>query len=104
MNETRKAHHDEAEEAAHHGGTKRASQEPKAEDFKPVLPEGTGGASPVVRFEIDGQVKSLSRPVRGTDLYRVAGDPKSLKVGGKAISNDTEIVDVPDDAEVAITR
>ena len=42
--------------------------------------------------------------MRGADLYRVAGNPESLKVGGKAVSNDTEIVDIPDDAEVQISR
>lgn len=69
-----------------------------------VLGEGLGGTSGVVRFKIDGVEKSLSKPVIGMELYRVAGSPKSVSVGGKKIENNNEPVEIEDGAEVTITR
>lgn len=87
------------ETATHDLGKEKKATEEKT-DRKPVLAEGTGGTDPVVRFKVDGVVKSLNKPVTGADLYRVAGTPKSLKLGGKEIKNDSEPVEIEQDAEV----
>lgn len=76
----------------------------KTSDEHPVLGEGLGGTSGVVRFEIDGVQKSLSKPVTGAEFYRVAGNPKAVSVGGKKINNDNEPVEIEDGAKVTITR
>jgi hypothetical protein len=89
------------ETITHDSGTKKPPIEPKAEATKTVF---ANESEPVVRFKIDGLVKSLNKPVRGSDLYRVAGEPKSLKLGGKEIANDSEPVEIDDDAELKITR
>jgi hypothetical protein len=83
---------------------KKAHAETKTETAKPVHSEATGSAEPVVRFKVDGLIKSLNKPVRGTDLYRVAGEPKLLKLGSKEIANDYQLVEIDDDAELKIVR
>lgn len=74
------------------------------EPRRPVLGENLGGTSNVVRFKVDGVQKSLSKPVTGLELYRVAGSPKSVSVGGKKIKNDGEPVEIEDGAEVTVDR
>jgi hypothetical protein len=105
------------ERSTHDSGTQKAGHDPKTHDpahetthdakgeKKPVLGgSGTLGETPVVRFKVDGQVKSLNRPVTGTELYRVAGNPQSVEVGGKKVKNDSEIVDIEDDEEIKVSR
>lgn len=72
---------------------------PQRESKSNVLMEGTGGIR-VVRFTLNGQVKSLNLPVSGADLYRLSGGAKKLTVGGHAVANDGEPIDLADDAEV----
>jgi hypothetical protein len=69
-----------------------------------VTSESFLGIPPVVRFTVDGVVKSLQKPVTGADLYRVAGQPKSLSVGGRSIENNSDPVEIEDGAEATLTR
>jgi hypothetical protein len=85
------------EAAAHH--EKAVADALAATHDSKVLMEGTG-AQRVVRFTINGQVKSLNLPVSGAELYRVAGSPQKLTVGGHVVANNTETLDLADDAEV----
>jgi hypothetical protein len=84
--------HAQHEAQAHH-------EKPAPSSDSKVLMEGTGGIK-VVRFTVNGQVKSLNLPVTGAELHRVAGGAVTVTVGGTVIANDTEPVDLPDDAEV----
>lgn len=88
------------ETPTHESGQKKTPNDAKTETGKPVVPENAGSPSPVVRFKIDGTVKSLNRPVTGADLHRVSGSPKSLKHGSQEIKNDYKQVDLEDDAEL----
>ena len=90
------------EKHSHDSGKEKNPKAEKTE--KSVLAEGTGGASPVVRFKIDGIVKSLNKPVTGYELYRAAGQPHSLSLGGKHVNNDAEPVEIEDDAELTSSR
>lgn len=67
-----------------------------------VLMEGTGGIK-VARFTLNGQVKSLNLPVTGAELHRIAGGAQKLTVNGKAVANDSEPLDLADDAAVTAT-
>jgi len=81
------------ETATHSSGANRTSEHQKADAPKV-------GAISVARFTVNGQVKSLNRPVTGAELYRIAGSPEKLTVDGKAIANDAEPIDLADDAEL----
>ena len=63
-------------------------------------PAHTGGP---LRIKLDGVVKTLSGPVTGASLHRLAGEidgyPVSLKSGGQDIANDDKPVEVKQDQE-----
>ena len=80
----------------------QAHEKPASSSESKILMEGTGGIK-VVRFTLNGQVKSLNPPVSGAELHRVAGSPAKLMVGGHAVANTTEPFDLADDAEVTAT-
>ena len=56
-----------------------------------------------MRFKLGDQVKSLNLPVTGAELHRISGGATKLTVGGKAIENNSEPVEIADDAEVSAT-
>lgn len=79
---------------------KETKSDPSKSADKPVLAEGTGGIK-VVRFKLGDQVKSLNLPVTGAELHRIAGGATKLTIGGKAVENNSEPVEIADDAEVS---
>lgn len=99
MSTTNKPHETSAShETETHPGAKTTSNAPDAPP-KGTLMEGTGGIK-VARFTVNGQVKSLNLPVTGAELHRVAGNPAKLTMGGKAVANDTEALEIADGADI----
>jgi len=98
--------HPTHEAPAHDTAVKSPPKETKADPAKsadkPILAEGTGGIK-VARFTLNGQVKSLNLPVTGAELHRIAGGATKLTIGGKAVENNGEPVEVADDAELTAT-
>ena len=67
-----------------------------------------GGAGTIVRFKLNGMMKSISIPagqLTGADLYRLAGQPQKLVTGSghQAIANDSEPVAIADGDEFTAT-
>jgi len=98
--------HPTHETTAHDAAIKKPPEttkgDPAKSGDKPILAEGTGGIK-VARFTLNGQVKSLNVPVTGAELHRISGGATKLTVGGKAIENNCEPVEIADDAEVSAT-
>jgi hypothetical protein len=94
------AHQQQKDAPQHEDKTTPAREIPDPVTHDPkILTEGAGAIS-VARFTVDGQVKSLNRPISGADLYRICGSPKKLTAGGRAIADDSEPIDLADDAEL----
>jgi hypothetical protein len=62
----------------------------------------TEGSTPSgsVRFKLDGNVKTVNKPVTGAALHVLAGNPASLVGPAGPVPNDHEPYDLPHDAEL----
>ena len=66
------------------------------------MPPITEGSTPSgsVRFKLDGNVKTVNKPVTGAALHVLAGNPASLTGPAGPVPNDHEPYDLKHDAEL----
>ena len=70
-----------------------------------VQPHGQTG---MVRFKLDGPVKTVNTPVTGAQLHRMAGAidgyPVKLKAGGSEVPDNDEPFEIKQDQELSTTK